>query len=55
MDNIRNMQECYYIQELVHFFGDELVYMYQLHGRCTILSLSLQVFRLLITCAGRWT
>jgi hypothetical protein len=25
-------------QELIQLGGDELIYMYQLHGKCTILS-----------------
>jgi hypothetical protein len=39
MDNCQNMKECFYNQELMQFGGDELVYMYQLHGKCTTLSL----------------
>jgi hypothetical protein len=34
----RNMLECFYIQELGQRVDDELVFMYELHRRCTVLS-----------------
>lgn len=34
----RNMHGNFYIQELGQRIDDELVFMYQLHRRCTILS-----------------
>ena len=51
ISNSRNMYECCYIQELVQFIGDKLVYMYKLHGTCTILIVS---GMLIPTCESTW-
>ena len=60
MESSRKIQECFYIQELVKYIGDALVYRHQLHEIYVILHLALSVMRLYlirptyVVCRSQW-